>query len=101
MGYEQENTIWECSEQCNSYYHENCKLGLKLRLVCKKTRDIKLLGPVTKEISSTEMYKIVIRSIGKERQKQLQNQVLSTNLFCQFLKEDHFDKMYAAKRLRR
>jgi hypothetical protein len=90
-GDEQENTIWECFEQCG--YHRNCNLGLRFRLVCKKTQDSALLGPVTNEISSTALYRIITQSIGRDRLKRLQNQVLSTDLFCKFLKQNDFDKM--------
>jgi hypothetical protein len=89
-GAEQENTIWECLEQCK--HHICCNLGLRVRLVCKKTRDTWLLGPVKKEISSTALYQIIKKSTGKDRLKQqLQNQVLSTDLFCKFLKQNNFD----------
>jgi hypothetical protein len=103
-GAEQENTIWECFEQCK--YHRNCILGLRLRFVCKKTQDIALLGPATNEISSTALYQIITQSIGKDRLKRLQNQVLSTDLFRKFLKQNDFDKMRLGqntrvKRLRR
>jgi hypothetical protein len=54
---DQENTIWECFEQCKC--HRNCNLGLRLRLVCQKTRDITLLEPVMNEISSTALYRII------------------------------------------
>jgi len=90
-GAEQENTIWECFEQCK--YHRNCNLGLRFRIVCKKTRDIALLGPVTNEISSTALYRIITESIGRVRLKRLQNQVLSADLFCEFLKQNDFDTM--------
>jgi hypothetical protein len=96
VGYEKENAIWECFEQCTECCR-NCKLGLKLRLVCKKTRDVGLLGSVTNEISSTALYQTITQSTGKDRLKQLQDQVLSANLFCKFLKQDGFDK----KKLRR
>jgi hypothetical protein len=91
VGYEQENTIWECSEQCECY--GNCNLGVRLRLICKKNRDIGLLGPVTNEISSTALYQVITQSTGKDRLKRLQNQVLSADLFCKFLKQNDFDKM--------
>ena len=97
-GAEQENTIWECFEQCK--YHRNCNLNLRLRLVCKKTRDIALLGPVTNEISSTALYQIITQSTGRDRQKRLQNQILSTNLFCKFLKQNDFDKMRLGQNMR-
>jgi hypothetical protein len=45
------------------------------------------------EISSTALYWIITQSIGKDRRKRLQNQVLSTDLFCKFLKQNDFDKM--------
>jgi hypothetical protein len=90
VGYEKENTIWECFEQCTRCYG-NCKLGLKVRFVCKKTRDVGLLGSVTNEISSTALYQTIIQSTGKDRLKQLQNQVLSADLFCKFLEQDGFD----------
>ena len=92
MGYEQGNTIWECFEQCTQCC-KNCDLGLRLRLVCKKTRDIRLLGSATDEISSTALYRIVTQSVGKDRLKRLQGQVLSTDLFCKFLEQNGFDKM--------
>ena len=90
-GAERENAIWECFEQCEC--HRNCNLGLRLRLVCKKTRDIALLGPVTNEISSTALYQIITQSIGRDRLKRLQNLALSTDLFCEFLKQNDFDEM--------
>ena len=89
--HEQENTIWECFERC-TVCRGNCNLGLRLRLVCKKTRDIGLLGSVTNEISSTALYQIITQSVGKDRLRRLQNQVLSTDLFCKFLKQNDFDE---------
>jgi hypothetical protein len=75
-------------------------LGLRLRLVCEKSRDIALLGPVTDEISSTALYQIITQSIGRDRLKRLQNQVLSTNLFCEFLKQNDFDKISLGQNMR-
>ena len=91
MGHEQENTIWECFEQCTEC-HWNCNLGLRLRLVCKKTRDVGLRGSVTNEISSTALYQVIEQNIGKGRLKRLQNQVLSADLFCEFLRQNDFDR---------
>ena len=71
----------------------HCNLGLRVPLVCKKTRDTWLLGSVKKEISSTALYQIIKKSTGKARLKQLQDLVLSTDLFCKFLKQNDFDKM--------
>lgn len=74
---EQEDTIWECFEKCDP--------GVRVLFVCRKDREVGLLGDVTKEISSTALYRIITQSSGEDRRRQLQNQVLSPDLFCNFL----------------
>jgi hypothetical protein len=80
----QEDTIWECFEKC-------CYPGAKVRFLCKKDREVGLLGDVTKQISSTALYPIIAESRGEDRRRRLQNQVLSTDLFCNFLLGRVFD----------
>lgn len=80
----QEDTIWECFEKCRY-------LGIRVRFLCKKDREIGLLGDVTKQISSTALYSIITESSGEDRRRLLQNQVLSTDVFCDFLLRNGFD----------
>jgi hypothetical protein len=74
---EQEDTIWECFEKRDP--------GVMVRFLCKKDREVGLLGDVTKEISSTALYRIITESRGEDRRRQLRNQVLSADDFCNFL----------------
>jgi hypothetical protein len=74
---EQEDTIWDCFEKCHP--------GIRARFVCKKDREVGLLGDATKEISSTALYRIITESRGEDRRRQLRNQVLSADDFCNFL----------------
>jgi hypothetical protein len=80
--YEQEDTIWECFGK----HHD-----LRVRFLCKKDREVGLLGDVTKQISSTALYPIITESSGEDRRRLLQNQVLSADVFCDFLSRSGFD----------
>jgi hypothetical protein len=84
---EQEDTIWECFEKCHP--------GVRALFVCKKDREVGLLGDVTKEISSTALYRIITESRGEDRRRQLQKQVLSADDFCDFLEDSGFDEVRA------
>jgi hypothetical protein len=88
--YDQENTIWECFEQC-AECHENCDLGLRLRLICKIARDVGPEEDVEDEISSTSLYRIITERSGEDRRERLQNHVLSPELFCKYLQQTSFD----------
>jgi hypothetical protein len=85
-----DDTVWECFEKRPSW-SEDCDPCIRLRLICKKNREVGLLGNVTQEISSTALYPIITESVGEARRQRLQNQVLSTDLFCDFLVENGFD----------
>lgn len=85
---EQEDTIWECFGKC---YKRLGHLGVRVRFLCKKDREVGLLGDVTKQISSTALYPIFTESSGEDRRRLLQNQVLSTDIFCDFLLRSGFD----------
>jgi hypothetical protein len=80
----QEDTIWECFEKCRPP-------GIRVRFLCKKNREVGLFGDVTEPISSTALYSIIKESSGEDRRKRLQNQVLSADVFCDFLLDSDFD----------
>lgn len=95
QNYDQENTIWECFEQCTEC-HENCDLGLRLRLVCKTARDVRLGDDDDDEISSTALYRIIAETSGDDRRERLRDQVLSPELLCKFLQRAGFDYVSVA-----
>jgi hypothetical protein len=82
----QEDTIWECFEEFRPW-----GLRIRVRFLCKKDREIGLLGDVTEQISSSALYPIITESSGEDRRRRLQNQVLSADLFCDFLLDSGFD----------